>query len=330
MALFIVEHDVRLVAASLAIGAMLVPGAAAAQVGPPAPAAEQVREHPGAPDHRDVDEPVAPLRPPEPDTLAEPPDTLDFRPWRDGIITGIGGGFWLLEETVLKDAFAPNRCRWCDRDGNADAVNGLDSSARDLVLWDSTRRADSASNISAYLVTPIVAFGMGALAAGREGRIHEWRENSLEVMEAMVIAVAVNKISKVAFARERPYVHFRTDQTRSGDPDENESFTSGHTTLAFSLAVAGGTVASIRGYKTAPWVWGVGLTAAAATGYFRMAADKHYLTDVLGGALTGAAIGWAVPWFLGRRDIPQGEPPPPAPVFELRDGGVVIGVVLVR
>jgi polar amino acid transport system permease protein len=41
----------------------------------------------------------------------------------------------------------------------------------------------------------------------------------------------------------------------------------------------------------------VGFPAAAATGYFRMAADKHWLTDVLTGAMTGTAVGFAVPWL---------------------------------
>ncbi|HEY8146421.1 MAG TPA: phosphatase PAP2 family protein, partial [Kofleriaceae bacterium] len=101
--------------------------------------------------------------------------------------------------------------------------------------------------------------------------------------------------------------------------------------LAFSLAVAGGTVASIRGYKTAPVVWSIGLVSAAATGYFRMAADKHYATDVIAGAVTGGAIGFAVPWFLGREDIPNREAPPPAaPTVEVRDGGVILGVALQR
>lgn len=145
-----------------------------------------------------------------------------------------------------------------------------------------------------------------------------------------MLATVVGKLSKIAFARKRPYGHFRTDQAGPQDPDENESFVSGHTTLGFSLAVAGGTVASIRGYRTAPWVWGIGLTAAAASGYFRMAADKHYTTDILAGAALGGAIGFAVPWFLARRDVPPGEAPPPAPAptIDLSDGGAILGLSL--
>jgi membrane-associated phospholipid phosphatase len=38
-----------------------------------------------------------------------------------------------------------------------------------------------------------------------------------------------------------------------------------------------------------------GVPLAAATGYFRLAADRHYLTDVLAGAGVGLAVGYAVP-----------------------------------
>lgn len=265
------------------------------------------------------------------DDLDEPPDTLEFRPWRDGLITGLGVTFWILEETTLKQAFAPDTCRWCERrsDGD-DPLNGVDVAARDALVWDSPNTADNASNVTAYVVSPAVAFGMGALAAGREGRLHEWRENSLVIGEAMVIAITANKLTKLAFARPRPYEHFRTDQTEPDDPDQYVSFTSGHTSLAFSLAVSGGTVASIRRYKTAPLVWGIGLTAATLTGYFRIAADQHYLTDVIGGAVIGGGVGFLVPWFLARRDLPHREAPPPTPTVVMTDGGAIVGVSVIR
>ena len=91
--------------------------------------------------------------------------------------------------------------------------------------------------------------------------------------------------------------------------DGNLSFFSGHTSFAFSLAVASGTVASMRGYRAAPAVWGVGLGAAAVTGYLRIAADRHYATDVMTGALVGSALGFAVPYLLHRRGRETREPP---------------------
>ncbi len=53
----------------------------------------------------------------------------------------------------------------------------------------------------------------------------------------------------------------------------------------------------MRGYRDWEWVYATGFTAAAATGYFRMAADKHWLTDVLASAAVGTGTGILVPWL---------------------------------
>ncbi len=56
----------------------------------------------------------------------------------------------------------------------------------------------------------------------------------------------------------------------------------------------------MRGYRLASVVWATSLPMAAATGYLRIAADKHYLTDVLTGALIGSAVGFLVPFAFHR------------------------------
>ena len=51
----------------------------------------------------------------------------------------------------------------------------------------------------------------------------------------------------------------------------------------------------------------IGLPLAALTGYFRVAAGNHYLTDVLTGAVVGSSLGVLVPkWHVnlgGNRDV---------------------------
>jgi len=51
----------------------------------------------------------------------------------------------------------------------------------------------------------------------------------------------------------------------------------------------------MRGYRVAPLVWTAGLVLGVATAYTRMAADRHYFTDVLAGAAIGTVTGAAVP-----------------------------------
>ncbi|MBI5544380.1 MAG: phosphatase PAP2 family protein, partial [Deltaproteobacteria bacterium] len=87
--------------------------------------------------------------------------------------------------------------------------------------------------------------------------------------------------------------------TTSQRSDYNLSFYSGHTNLAFSLVVSAGTVAHLRGYRAEPFIWGVGLPLATFVAYSRLGAQKHYLSDVVVGSLTGAAVGFLIP-FLHR------------------------------
>jgi membrane-associated phospholipid phosphatase len=128
--------------------------------------------------------------------------------------------------------------------------------------------------------------------------------DALVIVQAAILAGDVNQLVKFAFRRERPFVHALPDasaRANTADPaDNNLSFFSGHTTLAFTLATAVGTVATMRGYKFAPFTWPILLPIAAFTGYLRIAADKHYATDVLTGAVVGSAMGLAIPWVFHR------------------------------
>jgi membrane-associated phospholipid phosphatase len=137
-------------------------------------------------------------------------------------------------------------------------------------------------------------------------------------------------VVKLAVGRQRPFVRYGNWEpgSREGDPDDNLSFYSGHSALAFSIAAASGTVSTLRGYHSAPWVWAVGMTLASGVGYLRMAGDKHWLTDVLVGAAVGGGVGAAVPLLLhGREERPPqggGASPAGARVVPLPMGLLVV------
>jgi membrane-associated phospholipid phosphatase len=65
----------------------------------------------------------------------------------------------------------------------------------------------------------------------------------------------------------------------------------------FAAAAAATQVARLRGRRGWEWVAAAGFTAAAATGWLRVAADQHWATDVLAAAAVGTAVGWAIPTF---------------------------------
>lgn len=215
-------------------------------------------------------------------------------------ITAVGGVAWIATES-LKGYLAPRRCLRCDRaaDGS-DALNPLDAAVRRQLLLPRTGPPGAASHALAFGVIPLVALGVDALIAGHDRRLNEWPVDVLIIAEAAVLAADVNQLVKFTVGRERPFVHVLPEEAKNTtrDPaDNNLSFYSAHSTLAFSLAVASGTVATLRGYRLAPVLWASGLAVAATVGYLRIAADRHYFTDVLAGAAIGSVIGFVVPYL---------------------------------
>jgi membrane-associated phospholipid phosphatase len=219
---------------------------------------------------------------------------LRWNPTLDVPIALVAGAAFLLTE-AFKPELAPSICRWC-------AVNAADTSVRNGLVWPNTSAANVASNVIAVLA-PVVAAGVDVLAASHDGSSRGVPIDALLIAEATLLAGDANQLTKLLTGRERPFVHALSDDRKreTANPSNNNlSFFSGHAAETFALATATGTVATLRGYRWAPVAWIVGGALAAATGYLRIAADQHWLTDVLVGMVVGAGIGFAVPYLFHR------------------------------
>lgn len=240
------------------------------------------------------------------DRPAEPAGDPAFEPHYVPRLVGLGVAFGLYfgSETVAKDALAPDHCRWC-------TPPSFDRSVHDHLVWGNAKRADTLSGVTAFVLTPIVAVGtvIGSAFAHAE-RARYFADDLLTVAEAGVYGQLAVQVLKFSVGRQRPYA-FDHSTTYARGNDDNLSFVSGHSALAFSLATAAGTVAQRRHLAYAPAVWAVGLTLATTTMYLRIAADKHYLSDVLGGGVIGAAVGLGLPRLLP--GLPEGVTVVPAP-----------------
>jgi len=206
------------------------------------------------------------------------------------IIVGTGALLYLSSETQLKSTFAPVICRWC-------TVPGFDQSVRNSLRWDNTERANTISNYTGLVLPAIVPVGILFFSGWDDGKVADGIDDSLAVAEAAIATGLITQAVKYSTGRQRPLVHYG-DPTAPTSNDDNVSFISGHTSFAFSVATASGSIASARGYKMAPLIWGVGLGLAATTGYLRIAADRHYLSDVVLGAAVGGAVGYLMPRWL--------------------------------
>lgn len=222
----------------------------------------------------------------------------------DVAVTVAAAGLVFATEYV-KDDLAPRRCVWCDSDASGrDTLNPVDRGMRDLVRWKNGRPARQLSDTLAFVIAPATSVGTLLGASVDAGVERGFPIDMLVMLEAVSLSQLLNQTLKLSLGRERPFVHALPDEEKAKQPqrsDNNLSFYSGHTSITFAIAAASGTIASLRDYRSSAAVWGSLVPMAALTGYFRMAGDRHYFTDVLTGAVLGSAVGVLVPLaFHGR------------------------------
>jgi len=112
---------------------------------------------------------------------------------------------------------------------------------------------------------------------------------------AMAQSFLVDYVIKGMTGRQRPFVADGEDHWagpagffKRCDPDNDglyDSFPSGHSTWAFSLA----TVVAMQ-YRHRPWVPILAYTIAAGVGLSRVTLDRHWMSDVFVGAVVGHLV----------------------------------------
>lgn len=116
--------------------------------------------------------------------------------------------------------------------------------------------------------------------------------------EALFINTGITFITKSLFKRPRPFVFNEAvvDEFKLSR-SARSSFISGHTSVTtVNTFFAAKVFADF--YPDSPWkpvVWTLGAAIPAVTGYLRVAAGKHYPTDVIGGYAVGAVVGILIP-----------------------------------
>lgn len=207
---------------------------------------------------------------------------------------GLGAGF-VLSESIAKPALAADDCRWCD-------PPAIDVAVRDALVWDDYDDARSFSNLTGYIAAPVFLVGVTALSS-LQANDRGWGrliDDTLPVLETVAISQAITQVFKFAVARQRPFVHYRNP---APDTDDNMSFYSGHSALTFGLTTSAGLIAHWRKSKLEPLIWGVGGSLSIATAYLRIAADKHYFTDVLTGTAVGIVAGLTIPHLMRHTEV---------------------------
>jgi hypothetical protein len=235
---------------------------------------------------------------PHPATAAEFP--YELKTDREVILWATGGiaaglGIWLANDI---EPLTPEEADALD----AEDVNGFDRSATEQ--WSTQAATASDVAVGALMVAPV-----GLMAWG-EGSREPWTVGNM-YGQALLLSNGLVYVLKGAVERTRPFVYNPDPDIppeKKLEKDAQRSFPSGHTANAFVAATFLGSVYAKLNpdSKTKGWVWGGALATAAAAGYLRYRAGKHYPTDILAGALVGSTVGLLVPWLHERDDLNVG------------------------
>lgn len=175
----------------------------------------------------------------------------------------------------------------------------------DLLPWDrpvAGRYNKTAGDVSTWAA----ALGVAPLALGAASWYRgdaaggDVAAYTLMLAQALALQSGLNLVVRSMSFWPRPYMYATdgdgADAAAAAEGEAYGSFFSGHTSAAFTIAVFTGEWFSEfypnSAYKSL--VWATSLSLAGFVGALRIAAGKHYPTDVVVGALAGTGISLAV------------------------------------
>lgn len=186
-----------------------------------------------------------------------------------------------LSSEIFQEKLAPESPRWTSQ-------NLVDKKIRDHLKWRNTKLS-LASDISDGLLYGVFIPSLVVTPKYTEDSYED--DFSKLLFSFGLTGIATNSIKYIT-GRERPYGYYGT--RKSNGKDDNLSFFSGHTSIAFSIGTSSAYLLSERYPKNEELIWISSYTLAISMAYLRIASDKHYFSDVLVGGLVGSAIGYFV------------------------------------
>ena len=280
-------------AVRLALACLWLAAAPAESPAPPVPSASPAPPVPTA-------SPAPPVPP-----LVPPAHPFRTRLAVDLPIIALTGAIGLTTELVGKEQVWAG-CGGCD----PARINALDRG----VLGNHNAAARTYSDIGLYTAIGLpfaLDLGDALIQRGRDGsatrgrHLRGWATDAVVLLETFAVNYATTNLVKFAVRRPRPYSY--DPDSEVADPTANDarlSFFSGHASTTFAMAAAYASLFQAR-HPRSRWiapVWVIGMSLASTTAIARVAAGKHFWTDVITGAVVGSAIGVAIPALHRRRD----------------------------
>jgi len=200
--------------------------------------------------------------------------------WGDVATVG-GAGLLALLPAGLSLPHGPPPCAPCDPAG----LWGIDRWAVHPV----DARAGSASDV--LLLGVAGSAGLASVLGVPAGRA---RGNAAVYWDAVSLTGATTEWLKVLVHRSRPVLYTADAAAAAGSHDNRMSFPSGHTAFAFAAVTSYAVLARRQQLRHATRNSVLLFIGAAGVGALRVAAHKHFPTDVAAAAALGSGIGWLV------------------------------------
>ena len=200
--------------------------------------------------------------------------------WAD-VAAVAGTGVVAVLPGVLKLPKGPPSCAPCNPSG----LPGIDR-------WVVGKNSALARNSSTVLLLGVG--GMATYLSAHDQSSQEARGNLAVLANSISWTAASTEWLKVLVHRKRPVLYTSGAAAAATVADNQRSFPSGHTSVAFAVATSYLVIANREHLphrtRNAMLLYG----GATGVGVLRMAGGSHFPTDVLAGAALGAGIGWLV------------------------------------
>jgi membrane-associated phospholipid phosphatase len=194
----------------------------------------------------------------------------------------VGGSVGIVATYALSSKLIEPSCP-CD----PSHVNALDRHA----IGNASEAADYLSDVTVGLAIagPLIA------DAAVLGASKPLLEDGVVFAETLVVSGALTTAAKYIAQRPLPRVYADGSSQLARSPGGYRSFYSGHTSIAFAAL---GAASMTIGYRYDSWFWPWVATVVIGTSVAaeRIAAGRHFYTDVIVGAAAGTIVGITVPW----------------------------------
>lgn len=223
-------------------------------------------------------------------------ERLDWWPWV--------ASFSLASVGLAIDSLVDTRePRWS-------SVGPLDLNITEALVLGPAGRSRAATVSDIMLISSVLATYLDAALWRQNDRSNSRTAYRLIMLDSMVFSMntALVALIKGTVQRQRPAGRFcESDPEFGGCQDSaiNRSFFSGHASTTFTAASLMCAHQHLRGQSPLGRFQCItGLGVATTTSMLRLVAAKHYMSDVLVGAVVGFLIGYIFPVYIFPRALP--------------------------